>query len=304
MVSPSRRRDAVKHLQKVFTVSERRACRFVGQGRSTQRYKPVDRPRERAVARRLHELALKHPRFGYRRMAALLRQDGWNVNKKAVYRLWKLEGLRVPQRTKKRRRLGHSENGCARRRAEYVDHVWSYDFIMDQTADGGRLKVLVIVDEHTRECVSLLGRRSIKALDVISELQGLFNERGVPTLLRSDNGPEFISKDVRQFLEAHQVEPLFIQPGSPWENAYCESFNSRLRDELLDREEFTTLREAQVVLEEWRREYNTRRPHGALGHVPPAVFAKTASRGPSSVASLPAGGPLSNTAPQQVLQNP
>jgi transposase InsO family protein len=293
MVSPSRRRDAVEHLRRFFAVSERRACRFVGQQRSTQRYVAVEKPRERAIVVRLHELAAAHPRYGYRRMTAVLRQEGWAVNSKRVYRLWRQEGLKVPQRKKRRTRLGNSENSCSRHAAGHVNHVWSYDFVMDQTVDGRRLKVMTVLDEFTRECVSLLAARSIKGGDVVLELLRLFETRGVPDCLRSDNGPEFIATAVRAFLQEEGVKPLFIEPGAPWENAYCESFNGRLRDELLDRELFTTVHEAQVVLEEWRLDYNHRRPHGALGYMPPAVYAQTALRGPSSGPADPAGGPIS-----------
>lgn len=293
-MSPSRRRDAVEHLLRSFEVSERRACRFVGQQRSTQRYVAVDRPQERAIVVRLHELAAAHPRYGYRRMTAILRQEGWTVNSKRVYRLWRQEGLKVPQRKKRRTRLGNSENSCSRHSAGHVNHVWSYDFVMDQTVDGGRLKIMAVVDEYTRECVSLLAARSIKGSDVVVELERLFEARGTPGHIRSDNGPEFIAKAVRAFLAEEGVKALFIEPGAPWENAYCESFNGRLRDELLDRELFTTVHEAQVVLKQWRLEYNHRRPHGALGHMPPAVYANTVLRGPSSGPADPAGGPVSN----------
>jgi transposase InsO family protein len=221
----------------------------------------------------MHELARRHPRYGYRRVAALLRQEGWRVNTKRVHRLWRREGLKVPQKQRKRRRLGTSANGCTRRRAERADEVWSYDFVLDQTADGRRLKVLPIVDEYTRECLALVVARRITARDVVAVLARLFRERGRPAHLRSDNGPEFIAGAVKEWVAKSGVGTLYIEPGSPWENAYSESFNSRLTDEVLDREVFSSLPEAQVLLAEYRRQYNEERPHSSLGYVAPAVFA-------------------------------
>ena len=218
----------------------------------------------------------EHPRYGYRRICALLRSEGWRVNRKRVYRLWRQEGLKVPQKQRKRRRLGNSGNGCVGHRAEHVDPVWSYDFVMDQTTDGRPAKLLPIVDEYTRECVSLDVARSIKAVDVIETLPHLFAVRGAPRFIRSDNGPEFIARAVGDWLAESGVRTLYIAPGSPWENGYCESFNSRLRDELLDRELFMDLREMKVVVEDFRLDYNHRRPHSSLGYMTPASFAAKA----------------------------
>jgi len=225
------------------------------------------------LVHRMHALVRRHPRYGYRRICALLRGEGWRVNRKRVYRLWRKEGLKVPQKQRKRRRLGNSSNGCVRHRAAHIDHVWSYDFVMDQTVDSRPVKLLPIVDEYTRECLSLDVARSIKAADVIETLRHLFAVRGKPRFIRSDNGPEFIAHAVRDWLAASGIETLYIEPGSPWENGYCESFNSRLRDELLNRELFMDLREAKVVVEDYRLDYNHRRPHSALGYVTPASFA-------------------------------
>lgn len=222
---------------------------------------------------RVRELAREHPRYGYRRITALLKREGWSVNRKRVHRLWRREGLKVPQVQRKRRRLGSSENGCVRHRAERPNQVWSYDFVMDQTADGRRLKVLPIVDEYTRECLTIEVERSMTARDVVSTLEYLFEVRGVPEHIRSDNGPEFIAEAVRGWLAHHGAKTLYIEPGSPWENAYSETFNSRLRDELLDRELFETLKEAKVIIEDHRLEYNYRRPHSSLGYQTPAEFA-------------------------------
>src|SRR3954471_1007157 len=202
-------------------------------------------------------------------------------------RLWRREGLKVPQIQRKRRRLGTSENGCTRHRAERPDHVWSYDFVMDQAADGRRLKILPVVDEFTRECLTIEVERSITAEDVVSTLEYLFEMRGVPEHIRSDNGPEFIAEAVKGWLTRRGSGTLYIEPGSPWENAYSETFNSRLRDELLDREVFETLKEAKVLLEDHRLDYNHRRPHSALGYVTPAEFAAACCR-PDSAPLHPA----------------
>jgi putative transposase len=219
-------------------------------------------------------VALSHenPRYGYRRVWALLRREGWEVNKKRIQRLWREAGLKVPAKERKRRRLGTSENGCARRRAEYVDHVWSYDFTMDATEDGRRLKVMPIVDEYTRECLALEVERSITAEEVVKVLDRLFTERGEPAYIRSDNGPEFIAEAIKRWLESSGVKTLYIEPGAPWENAYSETFISRLRDELLNREVFANLKEAKVLAEDYREHYNRHRPHGALGYLTPAEF--------------------------------
>jgi putative transposase len=272
-VSPARRRKAVAQAMTSFEVSERRACRALGVPRSTLRYVGVGRERDEALLLRVRELAREHPRYGYRRITALLKREGWSVNRKRVHRLWRREGLKVPPIQRKRRRLGSSEHGCTRHRAERPNHVWSYDFVMDQTADGRRLKILPIVDEYTRECLTIEVERSMTSEDVVSTLEYLFEVRGVPEHIRSDNGPEFIAEAVKGWLARRGSAPLYIEPGSPWENAYSETFNSRLRDEILDREVFETLKEAKVLLEDQRLGYNHRRPHSSLGYRTPAEFA-------------------------------
>jgi len=224
------------------------------------------------------ELVRKHPRYGYRRIWALLRSEGYRVNRKRVHRLWRQEGLKVPRKQRKRRRLGSSENGCVRHRAERMNHVWCYDFLSDQTSDGRTLKVLTIEDEYTRQSLAIDVARSIRSTDVIETLRYLFDLRGAPGFIRSDNGPEFIAEALRQWLRFSGVGTLYIEPGAPWENAYGESFNSRLRDELLDRELFTSLREAKVVVEDYRQEYNHRRPHSSLDYQTPAAFAARCAR--------------------------
>jgi putative transposase len=219
-------------------------------------------------------LSKENLRYGYRRVWALLRREGWHVNKKRVYRLWREEGLKVPDSQRKRKRLsGTSENGCTRRRAEHKDHVWSYDFVMDATENGYRLKIMPVVDEYSRECLSIEVERSITAKEVVKTLAALFARRGEPTFIRSDNGPEFIAKAVKRWLASSGVKTLYIEPGSPWENAYSETFISRLGDELLKREVFTSLLEAKILIKEYRNHYNRERPHSALGYRTPAEFA-------------------------------
>jgi putative transposase len=256
-----------------LAVSERRACRALGQPRQTQRYRARVPEQEHRLVERMLALVREHPRYGYRRVWALLRREGWRVNRKRVYRLWRREELRVPQKARKKRHLGHSGNGCARRRAERADHVWAWDFIFDRTAGGRPLKWLSVVDEYTRECLALVAARSITAEGVLDVLAELFVVRGVPAHLRSDNGPEFIARALRQWLERAQAKTLYIAPGAPWENGYAESFHSRLRDELLNMEEFASVAEARVMAERWQLEYNHRRPHSALGYQTPAEFA-------------------------------
>jgi transposase InsO family protein len=260
-----------------FKVSERRACRVVGQPRSTQRLRPAERPDEGRLVARMLALVRKHPRFGYRRVWALLRAEGWPVNRKRVYRLWRQQGLKVPRKRRKKRRLGSSANGCHRRRPAGPGDVWCWDFIHDRTGDGRPLKWLSVVDEYTRECVVLEVRRGLTAPAVVAVLAEAVRRHGAPRHVRSDNGPEFIAKAIRDWLAAAGVGALYIAPGAPWENGYAESFHSRLRDELLDAEEFSSLLEARVLADQWRDEYNHERPHSSLGYRTPAAFAKDAS---------------------------
>jgi transposase InsO family protein len=251
-------------------VSERRACRVLGQARSTQRHEPRVRADELRLVARIVELAREYGRYGYRRITALLRREGWQVNAKRVERIWRQEGLKVPKRQPKRGRLWFSDGSCIRKRAERRNHVWSYDFVFDRTHEGRPLRMLTLVDEYTRECLAIDVERRLDSDDVLDRLEALFVSRGTPEFIRSDNGSEFTAKAVREWLQRVQVHTLFITPGSPWENGYIESFNGKLRDELLDREIFYTLGEAKILIERWRREYNTFRPHSALGYRPPA----------------------------------
>jgi putative transposase len=216
------------------------------------------------------QLASDYGRYGYRRVTALLQAEEWRVNHKRIERLWRREGLKVPQKQPKRRRLWLNDGSCVRLRAAHKDHVWSYDFVADRTSDGQAFRMLTLIDEHTRECLAIDVARSLKSEDVLERLSDLFVRRGVPKYIRSDNGPEFTAHKVRDWLERVKVQTLFIEPGSPWENGYIESFNGKLRDELLDRELFDTLLEAKVLVERWRRYYNTVRPHSSLGYQPPA----------------------------------
>jgi putative transposase len=251
-------------------VSQRRACRVLGQSRSTQRrvrQVPADEP---PLLTRIIQLASDYGRYGYRRVTALLRGEGWLVNHKRVERLWRQEGLKVPQKQPKRRRLWLADGSCVRLRPTRRDHVWSYDFVADRTSDGRAFRMLTLIDEHSRECLAIDVARRLTSEDVLERLSDLFVRRGVPQYLRSDNGSEFTANKVRQWMARVGVTTLFIEPGSPWENGYVESFNGKLRDELLAREQFDTLLEAKVLIERWRREYNTRRPHSSLGYRPPA----------------------------------
>jgi transposase InsO family protein len=282
----------VIHVQRQLGVTERRACRVLGQPRSSQRFVSRQPDKDRAVRERLVALSRRYPRYGYRRIWALLRREGWRVNRKRVQRLWRQGGLRVPQRQRKRQRLGSSEQSCQRRRAEYKNHVWSYDFVMDQTDDGRRLKLLPVLDEFTREAHAILVERRITAEDVVEVLAALFRVHGEPAYLRSDNGPEFIATAVREWLARSGVQTLYIEPGSPWENAYSESFNSRFEDELLNRESFSSVTEAQVLVEQYRLSYNHERPHSALNYRTPAEFAAThAGRKHDPVTSVLDGAP-------------
>jgi len=221
----------------------------------------------------MKELRRKRPRYGYRRIWRALVREGWHVNRKRVHRLWREAGWQIYKKAKKKRRMGSSDNGCTQLRAEHRNHVWSYDFVFDRTEDGRQLKFMPVLDEYTRESLALEVERSIKGDDVVEILAYLFQVHGEPEFIRSDNGPEFVSKAVKKWLKESGVKTLFIEPGSPWENAHIESFNSRLRDEFLNREIFNTLTETQVLAEGHRVHHNLDRPHSSLGYLTPAEFA-------------------------------
>jgi len=260
-------------MRKKKGLSERRACSVLEQPRMTQRYKPKQPDKDRMLIADMRRLAGQHPRYGYRFITAKLRQAGWRVNHKRVQRLWRKEGLQVPYRRRIKRSPGSSTNACFVKRAEYMNHVWTYDFIEDRTEDGRKLKFLTVLDEWTRELPVIEVERSITSKDVIGVLEYLFAVRGVPGFIRSDNGSEFIADAIKGWLSDKKVETLYIAPGSPWENGYIESFHGRLRDELLNREQFYSVKEAKVLAENWRLDYNHHRPHSGLKYQTPAAFA-------------------------------
>ncbi len=258
-------------MRSTLKLSERRVCRVLGQHRSTQRRVPRGRDDEARLTADIIALARQYGRYGYRKIAELLRSTaGWIVNDKRVERIWRREGLKVPTKQPKRGRLWLSDGSCIRLRAERPNHVWSYDFVEDRTHDGRKYRMLNVIDEFTHECLAIRVSRKLKATDVIDVLSDLFILRGVPEHIRSDNGAEFTAKAVQDWMTAVGAKTAYIAPGSPWENGFIESFNARLRDELLDGEIFYSLKEAQVIIESWRRHYNTLRPHGSLGYKPPA----------------------------------
>jgi transposase InsO family protein len=267
-------------------------CRALGQHRSTRRKLPRGREDEERLTADIVELARRYGRYGYRKVAELLRSTaGWVVNDKRVERVWRREGLKVPSRQPRRGRLWLADGSCLRLRAGRPDHAWSYDFVEDRTHDGPKYRMLNVVDEFTRECLAIRVGRKLKATDVIDVLSDLFILRGVPEYVRSDNGPEFVAEAVQEWITAVGAKTAYIAPGSPWENGFVESFNARLRDELLDGEIFYGLREAQVVIEGWRRHYNAVRPHASLGCRSPA---------PEVVVPAPAAriaGPSRSTSP-------
>ena len=256
-------------MRQTIDVTERRVCRVLGQHRSTQRKVPVGRHDEERLTADIIELARQYGRYGYRRITAMLGDAGWQVNHKRVERIWRREGLKVPNKQPNRARLWLTDGSCIRLRPERPNHVWSYDFVQDRTHDGRAYRMLNIIDEFTREALMIRVGRKLGSIDVIDALTDLFILRGPPHFIRSDNGPEFVAKPVRDWIAAVGANTAYIEPGSPWENGYCESFNARLRDELLNGEIFYTLAEAKTLIEQWRRHYNTVRPHSALGWKPP-----------------------------------
>ena len=246
------------------------ACRVLGSHRSTPRKIPTTPDDEQRLTADIVGLAIQYGRYGYRRITAMLRAAGWTVNLKRVERIWRPEGLKVPQRQPKRARLWLNDGSCIRLRPEHPNHVWSYDFVEARTHDGRKIRMLNVIDEFTRECLAIRVARKLKGIDVIDVLSDLFILRGVPKHVRSDNGPEFVAKRVQSWIRAVGAKTAYIAPGSPWENGYIESFNSKLRDELLNGEIFYTLQEAKIIIEGWRCHDNTIRPQSSLGYRPPA----------------------------------
>ena len=273
----------MEQARRKYGVSERYACRVLGQWRGTQRYLPMDRTDEEALTEAMIALAIEYGRYGYRRIAVKLREAGWQVSTDRVQRIWRQEGLKVPQKQKPRGRLWLNDGSCVRLRPERAKHVWSYDFVSAMTHDGRTLRLLVLIDEYTRECLAIRVARRLGSYEVIETLADVMVWRGIPEHIRSDNGPEFVAKELRKWLGKVGTDTLYIEPGSPWENGYCESFNGKMRDECLNGEIFYSLKEAQIVIEQWRVEYNTRRPHSALGYRPPAPAAYSPLVPPNSV---------------------
>ncbi len=275
-------------------ISERRACKVLGQYRSTQRHGAVVKSDETALTTAIVTLAPQYGNYGYRRITGLLREAGWRVNKKRVERIWRREGVKVPARQPKRGRLWLNDGSCLRLRPERPNHVCAYDFVADRTHDGKAFRMLTVIDEYTRECLAIVVGRKINSNDVLYTLADLFIQRGIPAHLRSDNGPELCARAVREWLMRRGVGTLFIEPGSPWENGYVESFIGKLRDELLNREIFYTLKEATILIEQWRRHSNGVRPHSALGYRPPApeTIAFPVPVAPSTYSSIETSGGL------------
>ena len=264
----------MQHVRQVVKgVSERRACRVLGQSRSSQRYASRKPQKDAALVAAMARMRQRRKRGGYRMICAMLQREGWQVSQKRVHRIWKAEGWQVRRKKGKRRAEGSSANSCSVQRAEYRNHVWSYDFVMDRTERGGRLKFLPVLDEYTREVHAIEVGRSFTGKDVVALLERLFLIHGEPKHIRSDNGSEFVAKAVQDGLAEAGVKALFIAPGSPWQNGFSESFNSRFRDEFLDRELIWDVREGEVLAEQFRVDYNLERPHMSLGYLTPAEFA-------------------------------
>ncbi len=283
MVTPAARRQAVGELVKAG-VSQRRAAGLVGVSRGTVRYGPRRDVAGEVLAGRMRQLAFENVHYGFRRIEALLRREGLRDNHKRMHRIWKQEGLSLSRRRHRKRMRAA---GAVMRRAEHPNHVWSYDFIEDKTLRGRKIRILNILDEYTREHLWMVVERSIKATDVVEALEWLFVTRGVPGHIRSDNGPEFVAKAVKGWLEANKVDTIYIEPGSPWENAYIESFHDKMRGECLRASEFETVAAARAEVWQWREDYNQRRPHSSLGYLTPAEYAAQAARSPRPTASAP-----------------
>ena len=286
IVSPGHRRQMARHVVAEGMCSGRAACRILRVSRATYGYRgrPAT-PAEEQLRKRLQELSVQHTRYGYRRIAALLRREGWRVGKRQIQRLRRLEGLRVPPTKRKLCRRGTSTGLPTQ--ATHRGHVWTWDFIADATVRGGALRILTILDEHTRECHVLWADRALCSGDVLRWLDTAIAEHGAPEYLRSDNGSEFIAKEVQRWLAENQIKTIYIEPGSPWQNGFVESFHGRFRDECLNREQLWTLTEARVVIGDYRYEYNHFRPHSRLDYASPVQFAAQRNPAPAPVGLRP-----------------
>jgi putative transposase len=260
--------------QQRYGISQRRACAALAVCRSTQRYHKRRADDELSLRDAILRLALQYGRYGYRRITALLRAEGWRVNHKRVERIWREEGLKVPSKQPKRRRLYLNDGSCIRLRPCWQHHVWSYDFVADRLSNGKKIRMLTVIDEYSRRCLAIRVDYKLNSDAVLDSLSDLFLQHGMPDYIRSDNGSEFTATSLKDWLHQLGVKTAYIEPGSPWENGYNESFNGRLRDELLNGECFDTLKEAQTIIEDWRLHYNHIRPHSALGYKPPAPMAR------------------------------
>jgi putative transposase len=287
----------VDHVRAALGISERRACRVIEQPRSTQRRVPGVQDDEKQLPADIVALARQYGRYGYRRITALLRRSGWVVNKKRVERIWRREGLKVPHKQPKRGRLWLADGSCIRLRPEHRNHVWSYDFVEDRTHDGRKFRMLNVIDEYSRQCLAIRVRRRFTAGHVVEVLSELMILHGTPEHIRSDQGPEFVAKAVQDWIAQIGAKTAYIEKASPWENGYCESFNSKLRDELLDREIFYSLREAEILIESWRVYYNTQRPHSSLGYRPPAPEVLLWPASPALGSARPATQPVAPGTP-------
>ncbi|WP_246119929.1 IS3 family transposase [Blastopirellula retiformator] len=287
LTTPQSRREAVKQLQENYSVSERRACRVLDLPRSSQRFEGKPRDEDARLTKRILELVRERPRWGYRQICQLLRREGETLNMKKMHRLWKAAGLKVPQKRRKKRATGVSTNACHVQPASFMHDVWTWDFIQSSTIDGRTIRFLNIVDEYTRQCLTIKVGRSITSEDAIDTLAELFSMHGVPKRIRCDNGPEFISCAIKTWLVLIGVEVLYIEPGSPWQNGFCESFNSRLRDEYLHQTDLRNEEDARIKARAWREDFNERRPHSSLGYLTPSEFARRCAASTPVAALLP-----------------
>lgn len=270
MVSPASKRRAVEHVKEKLSVSERRACRVIGQSRTSQRYESKTAKKDQELTKAMRKIIKQRPRYGCRRVYQELRAQGLEVNYKRVHRIWKKEGLQIKRRSKRKRKTGAGGKDL---RATQVNEIWSYDFMFDETSDGKGLKWLNVIDEYSRESLVLTVGRRMRSKEVIEALKPVVRKRGAPKILRSDNGPEFVSREVVEWVKEEGFKTEYIMPGAPWQNGYIESFNARMRDELLNVEEFGSVEEAKVLGKAYQKDYNENRRHSSLGYQTPSEFA-------------------------------